>query len=730
MKFRLQPDLLRRTPVILQSEAAECALAALCMVARHHGKDIDFQQARQQFSASLKGATVGDLVSMSQILGFAARPLRLEPEEMKELSCPAVLHWRMNHFVILCAVKTRGIVIHDPAVGRVEVPWREVNDAFTGVAVELVPSTVFERGRASMEIRFADLWKALPGLQSFAALFFLFSMAARAIALLIPYLFQLVIDDALVSSDTGILLAVVFGLAFLMTFEAVINAVRTWGVAVASARLSQLLTTSLMRHLLALPLPFFERRHTGDLLTRIGSLDAVRSILATSVVGLCVDGTVVLLTATVLCIYDATLGLLAVGMLILLALLRLALYSHQRQLDDTYLHEQAGEQTCTIETLRTLASVRAVNGESQRLARMSERITRRIASGLDVARFQVNTTLVESLLQGALHITIIWFAANKVMHTPELFSLGMLFAFMAWKGQFSDRAGSLVGHLISCRLLELHLARLADITATTGTVITDRLGTTDRLSGDIQIQRLSFRHSPMEAWVLQELDVLIPAGRMTAIIGASGTGKTTLAKLLLGLCEPEGGSIAVGGVPLCRENMVLWRRSTGVVLQDDQLLAGTVADNIAFQSGDMDLERVQQAAEFAGLHEEICRMPMGYLSLVGDLGSSLSSGQKQRLLIARALYRKPDVLLLDEGSAHLDPVSEAKLAELLAAIPCTRIVIAHRPAWVQYADQILELTDGRLVDVTGQWRARPSSVPVSPVIGSLHRDSSGGVVPV
>jgi ATP-binding cassette subfamily B protein RaxB len=497
----------------------------------------------------------------------------------------------------------------------------------------------------------------------------------------------------------------------------VITAVRGWGVAVASAQLSQLLTTALMRHLLALPLPFFEKRHTGDLLTRIGSLDAVRSILATSVVGLCVDGTVVLLTGIVLCIYDTTLGLLATAMLVLLALLRLALYSRQRRLDDAWLHEQAGEQTCTIETLRTLASVRAVNGEPVRLARLGERITRRIIAGLDVARFQVNTTFIESLLQAALHITIIWFAANKVMHTPEVFSLGMLFAFMAWKNQFSERAGSLVNHLVSCRLLELHLARLADITATTPTVVHDRLATTDRLSGDIFLKHLGFRHGPMEPWVLRNLSVRIPAGRMTAIVGASGTGKTTLAKLLLGLYEAEEGSITIGGVPLCRENVALWRRTAGVVLQDDQLLAGTVADNIAFQSGDMDLQRVEQAAAYAGLHEEVCRMPMGYLSLVGDLGSTLSSGQKQRLLIARALYRKPEVLLLDEGSAHLDPTSEERLTELLVAIPCTRIVIAHRPAWVRRADQILELVDGELIDVTARWRQHEPSVPAGTLAG-------------
>lgn len=694
----------RRTPLVLQSEAAECGLAAVCMIAGHHGRPLDLLEARQKFSASLKGATVGDLVTMGQSLGLAARPLRLEPREMKALQAPAVLHWRMNHFVVLTAVRRRGIVIHDPALGHCEVPWKEVDDAFTGVAVEFTPTVEFRSSPASPRITLGQIWRAMPGTGRFATQFFLLSIAAQCIALLTPYLFQLVIDDALVSHDTGMLLAVVLGLAFLAGFEAVITAVRGWGVAVTSAHLSRHLQWSLMRHLLSLALPFFEKRHAGDILSRLGSLDAVQTVITTRVTGLVVDTTVVLFTGIVLCIYDLSLGLLAVGMLVLLALLRLALYPKQRRLDDLLLHQQAREHTHTLETLRAITGIRAVNGESRRLAGASELITRRIAAGLDVARFQVATGLLESVLQGALHTAIIGFAASRVMHSPETFSLGMLFAFMAWKNQFSERATSLVGHFIACRLLDLHLCRIADITLEPAVVTPSRTGTCDRLSGPIRVEKLGFRHGPREPWILRDLDFEIPERAMTAIIGASGTGKTTLARLLLGLYEPEEGQIRVGKVPLCRDNAPLWRRTCGVVLQDDQLLSGTIADNIAFHSGDMDLERVEQAANFAGLHEDVRQMPMGYLTLVGDLGSTLSSGQKQRLLIARALYRQPEVLLFDEGSAHLDPVSEEQLAEQLANIPCTRIVIAHRPSWVQRADLILELAGGRLTDVTRTWR--------------------------
>lgn len=699
----------RPTPLILQSEAAECALAALCMVAGHHGHELELTDARQRFSASLRGCTVADLVTMGRSLGLTARPLRLEPEEMHELGCPAILHWSMNHFVVLTAVRRRGIVIHDPASGRRFVPWSETSDAFTGVAIEFQRAATFTPRRGESHLSLGSVWRAVPGAGRFAAELTALAIVVQLVALATPFFFQLIVDDALVAADSGLLLAVVTGLGFLSLFESSLTALRGWAVAVASAHLSRGLATSLTAHLLNLPLQFFERRHTGDILNRIASLEVVRSVITSSVVGIVVDGAVILLTSLAMLAYDTQLGILAIAMLTLMMAIRLLLYPRQRTLEDQSLHAQAREQTCAIESVRAMSGIRTANGEHARHRRWSHLLTQRIGAELDIARFQVGTCLLENLLQGALHLVIIWLAAKLVMTSPQDFTLGMLFAFMAWKNQFSERSATFVNHLIACRMLDVHLNRIGDIALEPAAISHARSGTLDVPGGDIKLNRIGFRHAATEAWVLHELDLHIPAGGMVAIIGSSGCGKTTLAKLLLGLYEPETGSITVGEVPLRAENTPLWRCHTGAVLQDDQLFSGTIADNIAFPETSFNLADVEQASAFAGIHEEIRCMPMGYLSLVGDLGSSLSGGQKQRLLIARALYRRPQVLILDEGSAHLDSANEAMIGELLTTLPCTRIVIAHRPAWVQRADRVLELRDGRLFDVTREWQIRDTS---------------------
>ena len=691
-------------PVILQSERAECAIACFCMIATSHGYELDLLSARQRFSASLKGATVADVVNMASASGMQARALQLEVEEMAALKLPAILHWSMNHFVVLTRITRRGYVVHDPAVGKRLVSRREVNDAFTGIAVECTPAPGFSPQARAPGLSLRDLFASTSGLPRLIAEIFGLSILLQLLALLMPYVFQLVVDDVLVSYDQSLLLAVCAGLAFLGLFETAISALRQWGIDVAGAHLSRHLSTGMMQHLLWLPLPFFEKRNVGDILTRMGSMQALQTAMTTTLAGLLVDGVVVICTATVMFFYSPVLGWLVTGSLVLLLCIRLALYPVQRRLQDSLLHQQAREQTHTIETLRAMHSIRSANGEAQRLSTWSVRFTGVLRAGLGLARFNLQTGMLESTIQALLHVGVIYVAATQVLANPQLFTVGMLFAFLAYKNQFTERANSLVEHVLSCRLLDLHLQRVGDILLAEPELQPTPNYSTETPTTDITLNGLGFRYGAQDPWVFRNLSCTLPAGRLIAIVGASGSGKTTLMKLLLGLYSPVEGDIQIGCHQLDRAYAPLWRKRLGIVLQEDQLISGTIADNIAMLTGDLDLDRVQQAAALAGIHEEICLMPMGYLSLVGDLGSSLSSGQKQRLLIARALYRQPDVLFLDEGTAHLDPAREAQLCGVLASLPITRVVVAHRPALIRRADLILSITPSGLIDITSQWQ--------------------------
>lgn len=699
-------NLLRHgTPVILQTERAECAIACVCMIATSFGHELDLLSARQRFSASLKGATMTDIINMASVSGMQARALQLEVDELSALTLPAILHWGMNHFVVLTRLTRRGYVVHDPAVGKRLLSPREMNDGFTGIAVECTPAPGFSPQRQSPGLSLHDLFVSIRGLPRLIGEIFGLSILLQLLALLLPYVFQLVVDDVLVSNDQSLLLAVCAGLAFLGLFETAISAVRQWGIDVAGAHLSRHLSTGLMQHLLRLPLPFFEKRNVGDILTRISSMQALQTAMTTTIAGLLVDGVVVICTATVLFFYSAVLGLLVTGSLALLLGIRLLLYPVQRRLQDSLLHQQAREQTHSIETLRAMHSIRSANGEAQRLATWSVRFTGMLRAGLGLARFNLQTGMLESALQALLHVCVIYVAATAVLANPQLFTVGMLFAFLAYKNQFTERASSLVEHVLSCRLLDLHLQRVGDILLAEPEPQPAPHLSADPPATDITLNGLGFRYGAQDPWVFRNLSCSLPAGRLIAIVGTSGSGKTTLMKLLLGLYAPVEGDIRIGGHLLDRRYAPTWRKRLGIVLQEDQLISGTIADNIALLTGDLDLERVQQAATLAGIHEEICLMPMGYLSLVGDLGNSLSSGQRQRLLIARALYRQPEVLFLDEGTAHLDPAREAQLCDVLVSLPMTRIVVAHRPALVSKADLILSLSSSGLTDITAEWQA-------------------------
>ena len=702
-------DLFRRMPVILQTEAAECGLAALCMVAAHHGHELNLIRARQRFNISLKGSTVLDITRMAASLGLSSHALTLEVDELNKLQRPAILHWQMNHFVVLSRWTRRGCEIHDPARGRRFVQNAELAEKFTGVAVELTPAPDFQKRKDTERPRIRQLLGSIQGLGRIVGELFALSVALQLMVLAFPYVFQLVVDDVLTHMNEALLIAICAGLAFLTLFQAATGAVRQWCISVVGSRLSFQLISNVMSHLIHLPLPYFEKRHVGDILMRFASVQALQSALTTTVVSALVDTLVVTLTIAVLFLYDGWLAGLVLASAFCILALRLLLFGHQRRLQEDMISREAKEQTFTIETVRTVQSLRTNGGEHSRMARWGSVFSELLNARLKHSRFTIQMDVAEQLIDGIQHIGVIFLAAQSILHGNGM-TVGMLFAFLAYKAQFGNHVRSLVDHVISFKLLDLHLQRLADILWQERDVYLSRQLAAEPVRPRLSVRNLNFSYADRDAAVLKDLSFELPEGSMTAIVGPSGAGKTTLLKLLLGLYWPTSGEIHVGGIPLTRDSAPTWRAQVGVVLQEDQLISGSIADNIAFESEDCDMSRVRVAARTAGIIEEIEAQPMGFLSHVGDLGSSLSSGQKQRLLIARALYRQPGALVLDEGTANLDETNEERLAELIGSLDITRIVVAHRPALVRRADRVLQLDEHGLTDVTELWRPESREV--------------------
>jgi ATP-binding cassette subfamily B protein RaxB len=688
----------RKIPDIRQSEAAECGLACLTMIASYHGQRTDLATLRRRYPVSLKGMTLVGVIEAAQRIGLVGRPLRLEPESLARLRLPAILHWDMSHFVVLKRVARNGrIVIQDPAFGERRLQPGEVSNHFTGVALEVSPAAGFQPGGRIIKQRLADLIGPTRGLASPLVQTLVLSLILQVYVLTGPFYMQLAVDEGVVNDDRGLLSVLAFGFGLAMLFNAVAGLLRSRILVYLQSRLAFDIGSGLFAHLLRLPLTFFERRHVGDLVSRFGSIEPIRNLLAEGLISALVDGAMAILTAGMVFLYSTRLGVVVLVALLVYAVLRLTFYRMFRQRSLDLVHARARENTTFIETARAIQSIKIFNRESGRKALWSNRYAEVMATNAGVERLKGGFKAINDVVFGVENLAVIYFGALAVL--DGRMTIGMLFAFVAYKQQFVDKAVRLIEKAIEFRMLDLHLERLADITQAEPEPGQDLTSYRPPPVGRIEVRNLSFRFGPSESFVFEHVNFVVEPGDYLAIIGPSGGGKTTLMKVMLGLLEPTDGEVLIDGLPLATFGARAFRDHVGVVMQDDQLLSGSIADNICFFDHEFDHARMQHCAELACVHDDIMRMPMSYDSLIGDMGSSLSGGQRQRIILARALYRRPRLLFMDEGTSHLDTDIEARVNAAIRGLGLTRIIIAHRPETIASASRRITIMNGRLHEV-------------------------------
>jgi ATP-binding cassette subfamily B protein RaxB len=692
---------------IIQSEAAECGLASLAMVADAHGLRIGLAELRRRFPLSLKGAKLSQLINIAQHLGFSTRPLRLDMDDLGKLSLPCILHWDLNHFVVLRKVGTSKVVIVDPALGERTMSAAEVSDHFTGVALELSPAATFAPRKAAPSITARQLTGPVRGLWRALAQLLLLSLALQVFVVLAPFLMQWVVDQVLVSADRDLLTVLGLGFGLALLLQVGIGVLRGAAVVHLSSRLGLQWMGNVFAHLLRLPLDFFEKRNLGDITSRLSSVQAIQKTLTTSFVEALIDGLMAVLTLALMLVYSWKLALVTLLAVALYTLIRAIAWRPLRDGTEQQLVASARQQTHLLESLRGMQSLKVAGEESQRRSTYDNLMVDTINREVRLAHLGLGFNGASQLLFGIERIAVIWIGA--VLALDNVFSVGMLIAYLAYKDQFAGRMSGLIDKWLEFRMLRLHGERLADIVLAEPEQEAGNIEARPPEDFRIEVENLSFRYAEGEPWVLRDCSFSIAPGESVAVIGASGCGKTTLLKLLLGLLQPGGGSIRIGGHDLHRLGARNVRAIVGAVMQDDQLFAGSIADNIGFFDPDFDLARVEMAARLAAVHEDIQAMPMGYHGLIGDMGSSLSGGQKQRIILARALYRQPKLLFLDEATSHLDVMSERLVNDAVRQLRLTRLIIAHRPETIASADRVLVMEQGRVVQ-----ELRPQAeVPVS-----------------
>ncbi|KGJ92484.1 peptidase domain-containing ABC transporter [Thalassotalea sp. ND16A] len=717
-----------RLPLILQTEAAECGLAAIAMVANFYGLKTDLNWLRQHFSISLKGASLQQLMNICAALNFSSRALRLELNDLKKLTTPCVLHWDLNHFVVLKKVTGSYIVIHDPAFGEKKLKLTQVSKHFTGVALEMSPNKDFKKSKQTVRMKLSDFYSKMTGLIPSLLKVFLLSVLLQMFALTSPYYMQLVVDEVILSQDSNLLLVLALGFALLGIIELATKALRSTVILHFSNVLNIQMAANLFQHLLRLPLSFFEKRHIGDVVARFSSLQQVKDMLTTGIIEAVVDGLMAIATLVMIFLYSPTLAAIVCIAIGSYAIVRAMLFKPLKQLSEETIVARAKEQSNFMESVRGIQSIKLFGGESQRQNLWHNAYAEQVNCSIQLGKFQIHFGWLNDGIFVVENVLVVYFAATLVI-SGEL-TVGMLFAFMSYKRQFIAKMVNLIEKLIEFNMLSLHLNRLADIAqckqeanlrttagVKTGDNHTDAVAVTvnnshftapanAQLSGEISLVNVGFQYCAHEPLLFQQINLNIAQGESVAIIGPSGCGKTTLLKLMLGLFTPSYGKVCVSDVDIKHLGLSHYRSQISAVMQDDQLLSGSIVDNICFFAEQVDFARVTFVAQLAAIDKDIAAMPMGYNSLVGDMGNTLSGGQKQRLLLARALYKQPKILFLDEATSHLDSEVESLVNHAVKQLNITRIIIAHRLDTILSADKIYSFQQGQLIEVTEKIRAQ------------------------
>ncbi len=681
----------KSTPVILQSEVSECGIACLAMISGYYGLNIDLFNFRERFGSPSQGVSLLSLSYTADRAGLKNRALSLDLDEIHQLKLPCVIHWGMNHYVVLTKVRRSSFVVHDPALGKRIIGIQEMSNNFTGIAMELWPDQNFQQEKAKSRLRLLDLMRNIVGLKSTLIKLFAFSVVIEAIGLLLPIGTQMVTDHVIMAHDQSLLAVICIGLVTFTLFRTFLSMLRGWTSLTLNTLTSIQWKTTLFDHLVRLPLAFFEKRQLGDIQSRFGSLDTIRSTFTNSIVTGVIDSIMTVGLLVMLTLYGGWLVWVVVGFTVCYAIIRLATYRFYRRVSEEQVIKGARANSHFMESLYGIATIKALNIKERRSQNWLNLNIDACNAGIKQTRFDMLFGGINTFISSIDQVVILWLGALMVIDNNM--SLGMFMAFNAYRGQFSQRASSLIDLVMQLRMLSLHNERLSEIAFSEPEAeMPVRRVFAENEGIKLEIKNLSYQYDPFSQPIFSNLDITIEPGESLALVGPSGVGKTTLLKVMCGLLSPISGDVKANNLSIEKIGLNNYRLSTACVLQEDRLFSGSIAENISCFEDNADMDFIIECARHCNIHDEIINMPMGYETLVGELGTGLSGGQKQRLLIARALYRKPGILFMDEATSHLDLNNEANINQSISSLSITRVIVAHRPSTIASADRVIDLS--------------------------------------
>ncbi|VUD42247.1 Toxin RTX-I translocation ATP-binding protein [Thalassocella blandensis] len=685
-------------PLVQQTEAAECGLACVAMIAGYYGNPINLFQLRQMHRVSLKGSTLKGLTQVAAKVKLDHRAVKCDIDNIHQLKLPCILHWNLDHFVVLKKVAGDRVHIHDPATGDRICHFQELSENFTGVALELSPQNDFSHEEEAPRVKMAALLANIHGWKKPLMTVFILSILLQVFILATPLYMQITVDEVIISKDYSLLNVIALGFAAVVLLNVFATALRSLVIMLAGNQLSLQMNSSLVGHLFKLPMDYFEKRHMGDVISRFRSLEQLKNLLTTTLIESLVDGMVVIGLFVMMYLYSVDLMLIVLGASVLYLGLRIVSYKALKNVSRENIIAAAKKDSNLMESVRAIQSIKLFTKESDRLNIFNNFNVDSANTSIKVERLRILFNWSNLALFGLENILVIYFGADMVM--TNLLTVGMLLAFVSYKTQFEQKIRNLIDKYIEFKMCSLHLERLGDITLTEQEQDLGEADDSIKVDGELCIQNVGFSYSDEDFEVFSDINLSIAPGESVAIVGPSGCGKSTLMKIMLGLLKPVRGKVLVDGRDIRHLGLINYRNQVASVLQNDQLLSGTILENICFFCHQPDYAWAEECAKLAGIHDSIEKFPMGYRSLIGDMGSTLSGGQIQRILLARALYKRPKILFLDEATSSLDLAAEQHVNLAIRKLNITRIIIAHRPQSIMSADRIIKFGKGQCQEIS------------------------------
>jgi NHLM bacteriocin system ABC transporter peptidase/ATP-binding protein len=689
---------IRRTPTILQMEAVECGAAALAMVLAHYGAWIPLERLRVACGVSRDGSKASNIVKAALKLGLAAKGFRKEVSTLHELPMPCIIHWNFNHFVVLEGIDGDRVSINDPAVGRRLVDIAELDRCFTGVALAMEPTEAF-RKIGSKPKGFQLLLRELRGSRGPLALVIAVSLALIIPGLVIPGFSKIFVDEILIQNNESWLKPLLIGMAGTAIARALIAGLQQSLLLRLQTKMAVVMISRFLAHVISLPMDFFAQRHAGDIATRVATNEQISRLLSEGVVTNALSLVSVVFFGLVMAIYDLLLTSIVVCSAIL-NLVALQFIGQRREDVSSSLAMERGKLVAsTIGAVRTIETLKASGLEDDAFASWAGIQAKTLNADQELGLSSNMLEMLPTLLSGLTIAAVLGIGGLRVIE--GWLTLGGLVAFQSLMSSFSAPITNLVNQISSLQTIKGGLQRLEDVY--NYPVESQAESSADRefpakLIGRVELRDIVFGYSILEPPLISGLSITVEPGRRVALVGPSGSGKSTLGRLICGLYKPWSGEIRIDARAVSEIPRDVFANSISYVDQDIFLFEGTARENLTLWDSTIPEPEISQALKDAAVHEEIATRIGNYDCYVNESGTNFSGGQRQRIEIARALVSNPSVVVLDEATAALDPITEKAIDDQLRRRGCTCVIIAHRLSTIRDCDEIIVLQQGKMVE--------------------------------